>query len=94
MEPITSHSLSPSIKSKGRNQDYLNQMRHSQENRPTSSGYYGSAGGQNQSMDQVRQVHNYSATIEGSRIDHSSREAQKARERMINNRKHSMPPAH
>lgn len=101
VEAITSHSLSPSTKSKGRNQGYLNQMRHSQENRPTSTSYYGNNNShQNQSMDQVRQVHNYSASVEGSRIqqhsgeDYSPRDAQKARERMINNRKRSMPPAH
>ena len=39
-KPVGSHSLSPSMKSKGRNQQFLSHLRHSQENRPTSSIYY------------------------------------------------------
>ena len=91
LEPAAARSLSPTMKSKGRNSSYLNQMRHSQENRPTGSHYYASQ--QSTSLDHMRQQHNYSATIEGSRMDDCADEATHFdRERLVQ-RKRSMPPA-
>ena len=78
-------------------------MRRSQENPKVSSSnvYSQKETAVSASIDNVRQTHNYSATIEGSRVaddvnphHHASQESnQRGDHRGVNQRKRSMPPA-